>query len=97
MKRIEAVCIFPEGTSVGKGLKPLKDGAAYFAVKNKIPIIPVALSGTEKIAKKFKKLQKTKIEIQFGPAIVPAAKDKPKQITKKIETALRSMLPNKYL
>ncbi len=97
IKRKEAVCIFPEGTSVGKGLKPLKDGAAYFAVKNKIPIIPVALSGTEKIAKKFKKLQKTKIEIQFGPAIVPAAKDKPKQITKKIETALRSMLPNKYL
>ncbi len=97
IKRKEVICIFPEGTSVGKGLKPLKDGAAYFAVKNKIPIIPVALSGTEKIAKKFKKLQKTKIEIQFGPAIVPAAKDKPKQITKKIETALRSMLPNKYL
>tara|TARA_Y100001960_G_scaffold95266_1_gene102607 strand:+ start:1369 stop:1647 length:279 start_codon:yes stop_codon:yes gene_type:complete len=33
IKNKEPICIFPEGTSIGEGLKPLKDGAAYFAIK----------------------------------------------------------------
>ena len=97
IKKKEPICIFPEGTSVGRGLKPLKDGASYFAVKNKIPIIPVALSGTETIAKKLKKLQRAKIKIQFGAPILAKEGEGVSTTTENINKALRKMLPKKYL
>ena len=97
IKKKEPICIFPEGTSVGRGLKPLKDGASYFAVKNKIPIIPVALSGTETIAKKLKKLQRAKIKIQFGAPILAKEGEGVSTATENINRALRKMLPKKYL
>ena len=97
IKKKEPICIFPEGTSIGRGLKPLKDGASYFAVKNKIPIIPVALSGTETIAKKLKKLQRAKIKIQFGAPILAKEGESVSTTTENINKALRKMLPKKYL
>ena len=97
IKKREPICIFPEGTSVGKGLKPLKNGASYFAVKNKIPIIPVALSGTETIAKNLQKLQRAQVKIQFGAPILPNEGDGAQKITENINRSLRKMLPNKYL
>ncbi len=97
IKKKEPICIFPEGTSVGKGLKPLKNGASYFAVKNKIPIIPVALSGTETIAKNLQKLQRAQVKIQFGAPILPNEGEGAQKITENINKSLRKMLPNKYL
>ena len=97
IKKKEPICIFPEGTSIGRGLKPLKGGASYFAVKNKIPIIPVALSGTETIAKKLKKLQRAKIKIQFGAPILAKEGESVSTTTENINKALRKMLPKKYL
>ena len=97
IKKKEPICIFPEGTSVGKGLKPLKNGASYFAVKNKIPIIPVALSGTETIAKNLQKLQRAQVKIQFGAPILPNEGEGTQKITENINKSLRKMLPNKYL
>ena len=97
IKKREPICIFPEGTSGGKGLKPLKNGASYFAVKNKIPIIPVALSGTETIAKNLQKLQRAQVKIQFGAPILPNEGDGAQKITENINRSLRKMLPNKYL
>ena len=97
IKKREPICIFPEGTSVGKGLKPLKNGASYFAVKNKIPIIPVALSGTETIAKNLQKLQRAQVKIQFGAPILPNEGEGAQKITENINKSLRKMLPNKYL
>ena len=97
IKKKEPICIFPEGTSVGRGLKPLKDGASYFAVKNKIPIIPVALSGTETIAKNLQKLQRAQVKIQFGAPILPNEGEGTQKITENINKSLRKMLPNKYL
>ena len=95
IKKKEPLCIFPEGTSVGEGLKPLKDGASYFSIKNNIPIIPVALSGTNTVAQKLKKLTRAKVLIEFGQPIVPSKKISQQETTKKIETALKKMLFNK--
>ncbi len=97
IKKKEPICIFPEGTSVGKGLKPLKNGASYFAVKNKIPIIPVALSGTETIAKNLQKLQRAQVKIQFGAPILAKEGEGVSTTTENINRALRKMLPKKYL
>ncbi len=96
VEKKEPICIFPEGTSLGEGLKPLKEGAAYFAIKNKIPIIPTALSGTETIAPKLKRLQRARVQVCFGAPVLPTAEDSPKTVTKKIEKALKKMLPEKY-
>ena len=39
IEKKEPICIFPEGTSVGARLKSPRDGAAYFSLRNNIPII----------------------------------------------------------
>ena len=54
LKSGESVALFPEGTRNGmeKGEKA-KDGAAFFAVKTGAKVVPVGISGGEKIFKKM--------------------------------------------
>ena len=48
-----SVLLFPEGTRSEDGaLQPFKLGAFFASVKHNIPVIPIALSGTEQITKK---------------------------------------------
>ena len=96
IKKKEPICIFPEGTSVGAKLKPPKDGAAYFSLRNNIPIIPVALSGTDQISKKLKSLQRPKVSIEFGSPLYPKETEKTDALTKRIMQALKGLLPKKY-
>jgi len=98
IEKKEPICIFPEGTSVGARLKPPKEGAAYFSARNNIPIIPVALSGTDQISKKLKSLQKPEISVEFGKPVYPngTGKEKIGVLTKKTMQKLKEMLPKKY-
>jgi len=96
IKKKEPLCIFPEGTSVGSRLKPPKDGAAYFSLRNNIPIIPVALSGTDQISKKLKSLQRPKVSVEFGEPLYPKETEKTEVLTKRIMRALKEMLHNRY-
>ena len=96
IKKKEPICIFPEGTSIGAKLKPPKDGAAYFSLRNNIPIIPVALSGTDQISKKLKTLQRPKVSVEFGKPLYPKETEKTGVLTKRIMQELREMLPKKY-
>jgi 1-acyl-sn-glycerol-3-phosphate acyltransferase len=46
----EKVLMFPEGAYGKDGeLKPLKDGVGYFALNSQKPILPVSLSGTNRL------------------------------------------------
>lgn len=58
LKNGELLLVFPEGTRNGleKGIK-FKKGAAYIAIQNKVPIIPVGIVGT------FKPFSKTIVNI----------------------------------
>lgn len=58
LKNGELLLIFPEGTRNGleRGLK-FKKGAAYMAIQNRVPIIPIGMKGT------FKPFSKTTINI----------------------------------
>ena len=98
IEKKEPICIFPEGTSVGARLKPPKEGAAYFSARNNIPIIPVALSGTDQVSKKLKRLQRPEVSVEFGRPIYPkgTGKEKTEALTKKIMQRLKEMLPEKY-
>jgi 1-acyl-sn-glycerol-3-phosphate acyltransferase len=45
-----SVLIFPEGgRSADAKLKPFKEGAFYIAINSGVPVVPVALFGTEKV------------------------------------------------
>ena len=44
------VLIFPEGRySRGRALRPLKTGIGYFALQAGVPVVPVAVSGTDSL------------------------------------------------
>jgi len=98
IEKKEPICIFPEGTSIGAQIKPPKNGAAYFSARNNIPIIPVALSGTDQISKKLKTLQRPKVSVEFGSPIYPkgTGKEETEALTKKTMEALKQMLPSHY-
>ena len=45
--------VYPEGTRSRDGkLQPFKKGAFYMAVETKVPVVPVTITGTEKMLKK---------------------------------------------
>ncbi len=45
-----SVWMFPEGTrSYGRGLLPFKTGAFHTAMQSKVPVVPVAMSSSDKI------------------------------------------------
>ena len=98
IEKKEPICIFPEGTSVGAQLKPPKEGVSYFSTRNNIPIIPVALSGTDQISKKLKNLQRPEVFVEFGKPIYPqgTGKEKTTALTKKTMQAIKELLPKKY-
>ena len=70
-KKGRSVLLFPEGTRSKTGeVQPFKRGAFYLASRVGHPIVPVSLSGTEKILPKGKfKLKKGTIHIHYGEPI----------------------------
>jgi len=89
----ERICIFPEGTIKGEGLKEGKRGVAYFAIKNEIPIIPTAVIGTKGIIEKIKKLKRERVKVVFGKPIFVKKGDEEKKITQQVMATLKKMLP----
>jgi len=67
----QAVCVFPEGerswtTELGRG----RPGAAYLALRSGVPLIPVAISGTEKMLPRGSwRLWYGHVSVRFGPPI----------------------------
>ena len=48
-----SVMIFPEGTRSKDGnLQPFKSGAFHLAIENKVPVIPIVITGTSKAIRK---------------------------------------------
>lgn len=92
----ERICIFPEGTIKGEGLKEGKRGVAYFAIKNEIPIIPTAIIGTKGIIEKIKKLKRERVKVVFGKPIFVKKGDEEKKITQQAMATLKKMLPADY-
>ena len=89
----ERICIFPEGTIKGEGLKEGKRGVAYFAIKNEIPIVPTAIIGTKGIIEKIKKLKRERVKVVFGKPIFVKKGDEEKKITQQVMATLKKMLP----
>lgn len=62
-----SIFIMPEGQRNPDGLGEAQLGAAYLASKADIPIIPVAITGTEKIFQSLRRGHRQKLHMQIGP------------------------------
>ena len=105
MKAGGILVIAPEGTrSKSEALAEGKPGVAYLAMKAGLPILPVALSGTEDrlVMERLKHFKKSEIKVTVGPAfMLPPVKGRQreaamKEYTDEIMCRIGAMLPEKY-
>lgn len=107
-KRLKAgqiSAVAPEGTrSKTEALLPGKSGAAYLAMKTAVPVVPVALWGTEDrvVKQRLLRLQRVDIHIRIGkpfelPPIERGNRDQQlAQNTEEIMLQIAALLPEKY-
>jgi 1-acyl-sn-glycerol-3-phosphate acyltransferase len=83
-----AIAIFPEGNYGAKEgeLLPFKKGFAHFAIKAKVPVVPVALSGTKDLW--FRK----QIRVVIGKPLLPEGHD-PASLTEAAFQRITELMP----
>ena len=105
MKAGSILVIAPEGTrSKTEAMAEGKPGGAYLAMKAGVPIVPIALMGTEDrlIVDRLKHFKKSEIKIIVGPAFsLPPIKGRDrdsalKEYTDEIMCRIGALLPEKY-
>jgi 1-acyl-sn-glycerol-3-phosphate acyltransferase len=73
LRRGEGVVIFPEGTrKTGPVVTNLFEGAAFVALRNGVPIVPVGIGGSARaMPRGAKYLRPVKLRIMIGEPIYP--------------------------
>jgi 1-acyl-sn-glycerol-3-phosphate acyltransferase len=95
--------VAPEGTRSHTGaLIEGKTGVAFLASKAQVPILPVAVVGTEKVLPALRRLRRKTVHVRIETAFrLPERGDRPRRehtayCTDLIMTRLASMLPESY-
>lgn len=95
-----ALLIAPEGhRSENVSLGEAHEGIAYVASRAGVPIVPVAISGTDQFKHNYKRLQPTRVVYRFGPPFYLDAGDERlssdlmKQMTDEAMYQLAALLP----
>lgn len=103
LNRGYAVGISPEGTRSSSGqLLQGKPGAALLALRAQVPILPVALIGTEIATSEFKHLRKPRIRVEYGKVIQTPKLDRDNRegqlqnLTTEMMCQIAAMMPEKY-
>jgi len=90
------VLIFPEGrmNRTDQPLQSLKGGTGVIAVEMGVPIVPVAIEGTEKVMPPGEILPRTRVDVtvRFGPPVRVGTEDHYDVGTARVEAALRALL-----
>jgi 1-acyl-sn-glycerol-3-phosphate acyltransferase len=95
----------PEGTrsKVTHALMRGKGGAAYIAGKTGVPILPVAVTGTETVLSEVKRLRRPRVTISMGPIFIlpplEGHEDKGQALdgyTHEIMCRIAALLPERY-
>jgi glycerol-3-phosphate dehydrogenase (NAD(P)+) len=70
LERGQAVVIFPEGTRIRSGsLAKPKRGVGRMALESGAPVVPVALTGTERARSRGLRIKPVKVSLRFGRAL----------------------------
>jgi 1-acyl-sn-glycerol-3-phosphate acyltransferase len=89
-----SVLLFPEGSRSRAGIQAFKDGAALLAIKAGVPVVPVAVCGTDRILPaKSSYLRGGDVRVRIGEAIPTAgldARDR-RRLTDEIEAHVRRL------
>jgi 1-acyl-sn-glycerol-3-phosphate acyltransferase len=103
LKEQRALGISPEGTrSHTAQLLQAKPGTVLLALKVGAPIIPVAITGTEKAFRRIFTLRRPQITVRFGPAFTllpvgPENREKMyQQYSDEIMCRIAALMPEKY-
>lgn len=84
--------MFPEGTrSRGGGLKVAKTGTAKLSIEAGCPIVPMAITGSDKFFKRFP--YRARVHIQILPPIMPKPDESPLALTDRLMFTLARALP----
>jgi 1-acyl-sn-glycerol-3-phosphate acyltransferase len=93
----------PEGTRSATGaLARAKTGAAYLADASQIPLLPIAVHGTETAFKKLARFQRPHLSIRFGPTFTLPPVDEAdrsaglRRNTDEIMLRIAALLPHQY-
>ena len=87
-----ALGMFPEGTrSKGRGLAVAKTGTARLAIEANCPILPVAVTGSDRFFKRFPR--RAHVQITMLPLIMPEPGESPLALTDRLMFTLARALP----
>jgi 1-acyl-sn-glycerol-3-phosphate acyltransferase len=68
----EPVGVFPEGRRAVKwGAEPIKRGAAWLAIQAAVPLVPIAIEGTDRVMGIDNRLRRGSVRVAIGPALHP--------------------------
>ncbi|HHS97694.1 MAG TPA: 1-acyl-sn-glycerol-3-phosphate acyltransferase [Chloroflexi bacterium] len=103
LRRGEVLGLAPEGTRARGtyALQPGKTGAAYLATRADVPILPVGLTGTEKVKECFPRLRRARVRVVVGkPFRLPESGrvrgQKLREYTDMIMYRIAALLPPEY-
>lgn len=101
LERGRAVAIAPEGRiSTSGGLLPAQPGTAFLATRGNAPIVPVAITGTERSWADLRRLRRPRLTLSFGPPMPPQdiapGKAGRHAAMDTLMTRIAAMLPERY-
>jgi len=109
LKNGDLLCVFPEGgTTITGTLYPFEGGVALLAIRNNVPIVPVAITGTDKLLPTTPRTRlhyvRGGVVVRFGKPIHPdevdpalSKKQRVDELTDRVYHAVAAMLPPEYL
>jgi len=101
----EVLALAPEARmSLTGALEPARHGVAYLALRSGAPVLPAAITGTERIPSDFKRLRRPRLTLAFGELITPpppantpqARRQQMAELTDEIMRRIAEMLPPEY-
>jgi 1-acyl-sn-glycerol-3-phosphate acyltransferase len=99
LKSGRALLIAPEGRESRSGaMEAAKGGAAFLAVHGGVPVLPIAITGTEnrKVYSQWMRLHRPCVTLTFGqPFMVPQARPR-REAADLIMHSIAELLPPKY-
>ena len=99
----DVVAVFPEGTRNPGGMKKAKSGVVQLALRTQAPLVPVGITGTERLGTWLRVLNPTgRLRVNIGrPFSIPTVEGKPspellESLTDMVMRRVAEMLPESY-